>query len=78
MKQSLQELGSDLVILNGPMETALPDLVSSLQATSIVLEEEVEYRCAAYLGLMVEMPVDLMHCGPEQRCPLGLSKSNLA
>lgn len=57
LKQSLQELGSDLVILNGPMEKALPDLVSSLQATSIVLEEEVEYRYAACLGLVVVMPI---------------------
>lgn len=50
LKQNLQELGSDLVILHGPMESVLPDLVNSLQASSIILEEEVEYRCAAALA----------------------------
>lgn len=44
LKQSLQELGSDLVILHGPLDTVLPHLVSSTQAGSLVLEEEVEYR----------------------------------
>jgi len=44
LKQNLQELGSDLVILHGPMESVLPDLANSLQAASIILEEEVEYR----------------------------------
>ncbi len=47
LKQNLQELGSDLVILHGPMESVLPDLVNSLQASSIILEEEIEYRCSA-------------------------------
>jgi len=47
LKQNLQELGSDLVVLHGPMESVLPDLVNSLQASSIILEEEIEYRCSA-------------------------------
>ena len=50
LKQNLQELGSDLVILHGAMESVLPDLVNSLQAASIIQEEEVEYRCAAALA----------------------------
>ncbi len=32
------------------MESVLPDLVNSLQASSIVLEEEVEYRYPAALA----------------------------
>ncbi|KAL0021846.1 hypothetical protein WJX77_007187 [Trebouxia sp. C0004] len=44
LKQNLQELGSDLVVLHGPVESVLPDLANSLQASSIVLEEEIEYR----------------------------------
>lgn len=44
LKQSLQELGSDLIILQGPIDNVLPQLISSLQASSLVLEEEVEYR----------------------------------
>ena len=50
LQQNLQELGSDLVILHGPMESVLPDLVNSLQASSIILEEEVEYRYPAALA----------------------------
>lgn len=44
LKQGLQEIGSDLIILQGSMETELPQLVNSVQASCIVLEEEVEYR----------------------------------
>ena len=44
LKQSLQELGSDLIILQGPIDNVLPQLISSTQASSLVLEEEVEYR----------------------------------
>ncbi len=44
LKQSLQKLGSDLLILQGPMESVLPELLRTTQASHLVLEEEVEYR----------------------------------
>ncbi|KAL3153511.1 hypothetical protein ABBQ38_011843 [Trebouxia sp. C0009 RCD-2024] len=44
LKQGFQQLGSDLVILWGPPEEQLPMLVDQLQASSLILEEEVEYR----------------------------------
>ena len=47
LKQGLQEIGSDLIILQGSMETELPQLVNSVQASCIILEEEVEYRSTA-------------------------------
>lgn len=56
LKQNLQELGSDLVVLHGPMESVLPDLANSLQASNIILEEEIEYRCAAAMAQLAHGP----------------------
>ena len=44
LKQSLQQLGSDLVILWGAPEQQLPNLADQLQASTLVFEEEIEYR----------------------------------
>ena len=44
LKQGLQQLGSDLVILWGPTEQQLPLLIDQIQASSLILEEEIEYR----------------------------------
>lgn len=44
LKQGLQQLGSDLVILWGPPEQQLPSLADQIQASSLILEEEIEYR----------------------------------
>lgn len=44
LKESLQRLGSDLVVLLGDMEVLLPQAATSYAASSIILEEEVEYK----------------------------------
>ena len=44
LKQGLQRLGSDLVILWGPPEQQLPILFDQVQASTLILEEEIEYR----------------------------------
>ena len=44
LKQGLQQLGSDLVILWGPPEQQLPNLAVQVQGSTLVLEEEIEYR----------------------------------
>ena len=44
LKQSLQQLGSDLVILWGPPEEQLSNLVDQIHASKLILEEEIEYR----------------------------------
>ena len=44
LKQGLRQLGSDLVVLQGSIEQELPSLVKQLEASNLVLEEEVEYR----------------------------------
>lgn len=44
LKQGLQRLGSDLVILWGPPEQQLPNLADQTHASTLILEEEIEYR----------------------------------
>lgn len=44
LKQGLQQLGSDLVVLWGPSEQQLPNLADQAQASTLILEEEIEYR----------------------------------
>lgn len=44
MKENLQKVGSDLVVLVGDMEVLLPQAATSYAASSIILEEEVEYK----------------------------------
>ena len=44
LKQGLQQLGSDLVILWGPPEQQLRNLTDEAQASTLIFEEEIEYR----------------------------------
>lgn len=44
LQSSLQELGSDLIVLLGDMERVLPQCAAEHGASSIILEEEVEYK----------------------------------
>ncbi len=46
------------------MESVLPDLANSLQASSIILEEEIEYRYPAALAQLAHgHPVDSLSMG---------------
>lgn len=44
LKQGLRQLGGDLVVLWGQPEQELPKLMEHIGASSLVHEEEIEYR----------------------------------
>ena len=44
LRESLQKLGSDLEVLAGDMEVVVPQAAAFHGASSIILEEEVEYK----------------------------------
>ena len=44
LRAELRQRGSDLVLLYGPVEVELPALAAALGATTVLAEDEVEYR----------------------------------
>lgn len=44
LRESLQQVGSNLVVLSGNMEEVIPQAAVQYGASSIILEEEVEYK----------------------------------
>lgn len=44
LRESLQQLGSNLLVLTGDMEDVIPQAAALHGASSIILEEEVEYK----------------------------------
>ena len=45
LQRRLRDLGSDLLILEGPAAVVLPALTQQMGIEEIVAEEEIEYRC---------------------------------
>jgi deoxyribodipyrimidine photolyase len=43
LRQELQQLGSNLVVVTGPWSEAIPTLVNQVSAGAVIAEEEVEH-----------------------------------
>lgn len=44
IRQSLQEMGSNLMVRTGPLQQTFQEVHQQCQASSVILEEEVEHR----------------------------------
>lgn len=55
LQQSLRKRSSNLLIIEGKAEEILPQLAAQYNATSVIAEEEVEFRFCLLLQLMAKL-----------------------